>query len=284
MKVFVIGAGRMGASIAESFLEAGHEVWLHDSIDAAVDYGARRILNQLIEKKGEEEAMALTAKLHKVTDFKEAHAMDLVIESIFENASMKKDLLYELDEVCSPKAILACNTATLSISELSQGLAFPNRVCGMHFYSIDPSYQLVEIIPGAFTSKETLEKAKEYTLSIHKTPVLCQESPGFLVNRLLMSMINEACNMIMEGVTTAEDIDLSMKLVLQAKEGPLHLADKMGNDNVLQIMQNIFEETGDPKYRPSPQLRRMVRSNLLGERTGEGFFVYKNKDKHTLEN
>lgn len=279
MKVFIVGAGRMGASIAESFLEAEHEVWLHDSIDAAVEYGAKRILSQLTEKKGEVQAQALIKHLHTVTDFKAAHAMDLVIESIFENASMKKELLYELEEVCSKTTILACNTATLSISELSQGLAFPNRVCGMHFYSIDPSYQLVEIIPGAFTSQETLDKAKAYTRSIHKTPVLCQESPGFLVNRLLMSMINEACNMIMEGVSTAEDIDLSMKLVLQAKEGPLHLADKMGNDNVLQIMQNIFEETGDPKYRPSPQLRRMVRSNLLGERTGEGFFVYSKKSK-----
>lgn len=279
MNVFIVGAGRMGASIAQSFLLAGHTVWLHDSIDAAVEAGERRIFQQLKENVGEEKAFVCMQKLQKVTTFSQVHKADLVIESIFENASMKKDLLYELDEICSPPTILACNTATLSISELAQGLAFPDRVCGMHFYSIDPHYQLVEIIPGAFTSEETLEKVKNYTLSIEKTPVLCQESPGFLVNRLLMVMINEACNMLMEGVTTAEDIDLSMKLVLQAQEGPLTLADKMGNDNVLQIMQNIFEETGDPKYRPSAYLRKMVRSHLLGKRTGEGFFVYEKNKK-----
>ncbi|HBL50984.1 MAG TPA: 3-hydroxybutyryl-CoA dehydrogenase, partial [Firmicutes bacterium] len=201
-------------------------------------------------------------------------AVDLVIEAITENAAVKKELFSELDKVLGPQAIFASNTSALSVTELARATSRPERFIGMHFFNPAPIMKLVEIIRGADTAEGTFEAVRVLAEQLGKTPVTVNEAPGFVVNRLLVPMINEAVYALMEGVASAEDIDTAMKLGAGHPMGPLALADMIGLDVCLAIMEALDAEFGDPKYRPCPLLRKMVRAGRLGRKSGRGFFDY----------
>lgn len=272
--IFVIGAGRMGSAVAQAFLVSGFEVWINDSVKAAVSSGVLKIRKILTKSYSEAETEQLMRKLHPVTDFEKVFEADIIIETVFESFEQKKEVLFEVDELAKENAILLTNTATISLSELASGLKHQDRFAGMHFNSAKPEYKLIEVIPTVFTKSAVIEEIKEISQKIGKIPIECEESPGFIVNRLIVGMINDACNMIMEGVADAASIDEAMKLALNTDEGPLRLADSIGNDMVLLIIENMHRETGDPRYRPSPYLRKLVRANHLGVKAGKGFFDY----------
>lgn len=221
-----------------------------------------------------EDVETTLANLSKSTNVKDAIDADLVIEAIFENMDAKRELFTQLDDLCGPDCLFASNTSSLSITEMAAGLAHEANVVGIHFFNPAPVMKLVEVIQGANTSDETIVRATEIVQSIGKEPVLCRESPGFIVNRVLIPMINEAVDLLDHGVASREDIDLAMRLGANHPMGPLQLADFIGVDIVLDIMETLYHETNDPKYRPSLLLKRMVRAGKLGRKSGEGFYSY----------
>lgn len=287
MKIFVVGAGQMGARVAKNFLRHGHEVWINDSVEAAVQSGVNKVRHLLKAslfggKEYDAEQTPIQPdeienhmqRLHAVTDYLACTECDLVVETIFEDFSLKRELYFNLDELCHPETILVTNTATFSISELALGLDHAENFCGMHFFTVQNGDRLIEIIPGAQTSQKVVDKLCEISRSIEKEPIVCEDSPGFIVNRLFLATVNDACNMMMEGVADAEAIDKAMRLSSRATYGPLQMADFMGTDTVLLLLENIHAATADSRYRPSPYLRKMVRKNCLGKKVGKGFFTY----------
>ena len=280
MKVFLAGCGTMGAGIAQTFAVSGHEVVMFDRTMEFVDHGYAMIEKQLRrqEERGRmtaEEVNAALSRLSRFVDLNDASDASLVLEAIFEDMSAKRELFEALDAICAPDCLFGSNTSSLSITEMASGLQHEEQFLGIHFFNPAPVMKLVEIIRGDSTSEETMGVALDLVRSIGKEPVICRESPGFIVNRILIPMINEAVELLDRGVASREDIDQAMKLGANHPMGPLELADFVGIDIVLAIMEVLYSETGDPKYRPSLMLKRLVRAGKLGRKSGEGFYQYK---------
>lgn len=278
-KIFVIGAGTMGAGIVQAFAQKGYEVIVRDIKDEFVDRGIAGInkgLTKLVSKGKitEEDKEAVLSKITGTTDLGLAADCDLVIEAAVENMEIKKQIFAELDKICKEETILASNTSSLSITEVASATNRPDRVIGMHFFNPATIMKLVEVIRGMATSQETFDKVKTMSEAIGKTPVEVAEAPGFVVNRILIPMINEASFILQEGIASVEDIDTAMKYGANHPMGPLALGDLIGLDVCLAIMDVLYNETGDTKYRASSTLRKYVRAGWLGRKTGRGFYNY----------
>ena len=277
MKVGIIGAGTMGAGIAQAFAQTeGFTVALCDINNEFAANGKNKIakgFEKRIAKGKMEQAEADTILSRITTGTKEICAdCDLVIEAAIENMEIKKQTFKELDEICKPEAIFATNTSSLSITEIGAGLKRP--MIGMHFFNPAPVMKLVEIIAGLHTPADIVEKIKKVSEDIGKVPVQVEEAPGFVVNRILVPMINEAIGIYAEGIASVEGIDAAMKLGANHPIGPLALGDLIGLDVCLAIMDVLYHETGDSKYRAHTLLRKMVRGKQLGQKTGKGFYDY----------
>ena len=277
--VLVVGAGQMGAGIAQIALTAGLRVTLVDVAKEAVEKGAGRIragLGKLREKhKLDADAeQAALGRLMLATQVREASEVDMAIEAATENEELKKRIFQDLDAVVRRGGVLATNTSSIPITRIAAATRRPDAVIGMHFMNPVPVMQLVEIIRGAATSDATFELTRLLAQTMGKTVVTSRDYPGFIVNRILIPMLNEAAYALMEGLGTAEDIDTAMKLGTNQPMGPLQLADFIGLDTVLFIAEVMHRGLGDPKYRPCPLLRQYVDAGWLGKKTGRGFHVY----------
>ncbi|MGH4119296.1 3-hydroxybutyryl-CoA dehydrogenase [Clostridium sp.] len=278
-KIFVLGAGTMGAGIAQTFAAKGYEVILRDIKDEFIDKGLAEIkknLERLVskEKITEKQMEEILSRITGTIDMDLAEDCDLVVEAAVENMEIKKQIFKELDSICKPEAILASNTSSLSITEVGTATNRPDKVIGMHFFNPAPMMKLVEIIKGMATSEETLDKVKAISVVMGKDPVEVEEAPGFVVNRILVPMINEAVGILAEGIASAKDIDKAMMLGANHPMGPLALGDLIGLDVCLAIMDVLYKETGDSKYRAHSLLRKYVRGGYLGRKTKSGFFNY----------
>lgn len=278
-KVMVVGAGQMGSGIAQVAAQAGLQVILRDIEDRFVQKGLGVIdknLTRDVEKgrKTAEEKAAILGRITGTTSLDSTADVDLVVEAIVENLEVKKDLFAKLDAICQPEAILASNTSSLPITQLAAVTKRADRFIGMHFMNPVPVMKLVEIIRGIATTDETYNRIRDLALKMDKTPVSVNDYPGFVSNRILLPMINEAIFCLYEGVAGAEDIDSVMKLGMNHPMGPLTLADFIGLDTCLYIMEVLYEGYNDPKYRPCPLLKKMVMAGYLGRKSGRGFYQY----------
>lgn len=274
--VGVIGAGTMGQGIANAFATAGYNVTVCDIKIEWAQNGINKIgakLDKLVsrEKITAEKAEGIKANL-TAGEYKDLADCDLIVEAVLEKMEIKKDLFKTLDEICKEDCIFGTNTSSLSVTEIANGIK--HNVIGMHFFNPADRMKLVEVISGENTPVETKEAIIEYSKSLGKTPVEVAEGPGFVVNRILIPMINEACFIYQEGLASVEDIDTAMKLGANHPMGPLALGDLIGLDIVLDVMEVLYTETGDPKYRPCTLLKKMVRAEKLGQKTKQGFYSY----------
>lgn len=279
-KIGVLGAGTMGAGIAQVSVEAGYSVILIDVAPPVIEKAVKSInksWSKAVEKgkKTAEDIEKFNALLTTGTDIKEFKDCDIVIEAIIENMDIKKKVFKELGEILPPDAILASNTSALSITEIAAVTNRPDKMVGMHFFNPVPAMKLVEVIPGAVTSDAVVNATMDLASKIGKEPVKAKESPGFIVNRILIPYINEAAITFQEGIASAAEIDKAMKLGAGMPMGPLALADLVGIDVVLSVCEYFWAEFGDSKYRPSLAFKQKVRAGQLGVKTGQGFYEYK---------
>ena len=278
MKVGIIGAGAMGQGIAKAFAQTeGYEVALCDVKQEWAEGGKDKIAKgyaKLVEKgkMTQEAADAIVARITPGLKEDLCADCDLIVEAVFENMEVKKNTFAELDKICKPECVFASNTSSLSITEIGNGLTRP--MVGMHFFNPADRMKLVEVIAGVNTPQETVDTIVKISEEIGKTPVEVNEAAGFVVNRILIPMINEGIGIVADGVASVEGVDTAMKLGANHPMGPLELGDLVGLDIVLAIMNVLYDETGDPKYRPHPLLKKMVEEKKLGKKTGVGFFDY----------
>ena len=281
-KIMVLGAGTMGMGIAQVFAEAGKTVLVRDIADAFIQRG-EGVLKKNLEKKvakgkiTEEQKNDMLSRVSFTLELADAKDCDLVVEAAIEVLDIKKGIFKELDEICKPETILASNTSSISITAIAAATKRADKFIGMHFFNPATVMKLVEVIRGAHTSDETYKTIAELAAAIGKEPVEVNEAPGFVVNKILVPMINEGIDLVYTGVASVEGVDTAMKLGANHPMGPLALGDLIGLDVCLAIMDTLYDETHDPKYRASLLLRKMVRAGKLGRKTGIGFYDYSKK-------
>ncbi|MFA7464380.1 MAG: 3-hydroxyacyl-CoA dehydrogenase family protein [Syntrophales bacterium] len=279
-KLCVIGAGTMGAGIAQVAVEKGVKVAIRDIEDRFVEKGLgtiRNFLGRKVEKGklSKDEHDAILGRLKGTTSMEDATAgADMVIEAVVEDMTLKQNVFAELDKLCPPQVILASNTSTLSITEIASATKNPQRVLGTHFFSPVPVMRLVEVISGDKTDEKVLKSALDIMAAFGKTPIRAKDVPGFIVNRFLCLLYNEAADQIYKGYATAQDIDLGLKLGSNHPMGPIEIMDMAGVDVVYNALKALYEMTGEERYKPSPLFERMIRENRLGRKTGRGFYDY----------
>lgn len=279
MKVAVVGGGTMGNGIVHTFAQFGNEVTLIDISEDALQRGIGVIeknLGRMVKKEkiSQQEMDDTLGRISTATELSSAADADLVVEAVFENFDVKKQIFSELDSLCKEDTILASNTSSISITKIAACTNRPEKVIGMHFMNPVPIMKLVEVIKGQATDDATLNTVLEIAKTLNKVPVTVEDYPGFISNRVLLPMINEAVYCLMEGIATRDDIDTVMKLGMAHPMGPLQLADFIGLDICLDIMEVLYDGYGDSKYRPCPLLRRMVDAGYLGRKSGKGFYDY----------
>lgn len=277
--VGVVGSGTMGSGIAQVVASSDRDVLLVDISDAALDRGIKGIeksLGRLVKKEAitEEDSSSILSRIVKTTDFEGLGDADLVIEAVFEDMDVKKEIYSKLDNITGDDVVLATNTSSLPIVEIAVSTSKADKIVGMHFFNPAPVMKLVEIIKTLTTSDETVQFAYDFALALGKEPVKTKDSPGFIVNRILIPMLNEAVFAYQDGVGTPEDIDKAMKLGTNQPIGPLALVDLIGLDITLDVMDTFYREFQDSKFRAAPLLRQMVRAGWLGRKSGKGFFDY----------
>lgn len=278
LTIGVIGAGTMGSGIAEVAAAVGQVVLVDVDLDrarAGRDAVEKR-LSRAVDKGRLEPAKKgeLLARIELAADLEALAEADVVVEAAAEDLAVKQEIFAALGRICSPECILGTNTSALSVTALAAATEEPQRVIGIHFFNPVPRMELVELVRTPFTSQECMDRSREFVQALGKTPVVVEESPGFVVNRLLLPMINEAIFLLSEGTASVEDIDTAMRLGANHPMGPLALADLIGLDICLAIMETLHAELGEDKYRPAPLLRKMVRAGRLGRKTGQGFYSY----------
>ena len=278
-KAGVIGAGQMGMDIAQLFAKAGIDVVVRDMTMDILNKSKEKLEKSLAKlvtkgKMTEEQKEAIQGKFFFTTNLADVSDCDIVVEAIVENVEIKKNVFKELDSICDDKTIFASNTSSISITEIASAVKRADKFIGMHFFNPATVMKLVEVIRGFETSNENFEAIYQLSKDLGKEPIEVNEGPGFVVNRLLIPMINEAIFVYAEGIASVEDIDKAMQLGANHPMGPLALSDLIGNDTVLHIMEVMYNETNDSKYRPAPLLRKMVRAKKLGRKTGIGFYNY----------
>ena len=283
-KIFVVGAGLMGSGIAQTAIVNGYDVVLNDQRQEALEraqMGIQKALEREVEKgRMTQEAMdAALPRLALDITIEGAKDADLVIEAVFENLEAKQTVFQQLEEVCPPHTIFASNTSSISLTALASATKRPSRVVGMHFFSPVPVMSLVEIVYGLRTSQETIDIVTEVGKHMGKRPILAKDKPGFIVNRMLLPMLNEAVQVLDEDIGSVEDVDEGMLRGCNHPMGPLALADMIGLDILLEVMETFYIDLGDTKYRPAHLLRKMVAAGYLGRKSGAGFYVYEEGKK-----